>query len=862
MYELGRRSSKQATGTPIKKLLAEEMSRDAEFKKKSPGVIARLMGFDGLPPHQLSHKQPKSSSHNYVQRAAISEKSQKSSTSCSRRSSRKSSKEEQEFKDVFEVLDTGKMEMNSSSRRVTGSRIHSEAEMAFVKKKFLDVGRLSTEGSFHDSREFHVAVDDLESNNDLLLKYLEQPNSLFTKHLHDLRATPTSPHCGRVSVMKSSREPEREGNGLGYNRDTETAWKNFRKNHSDPLGQPYCKYAVEDQLKSQKNESSVTPTRIVVLKPNFGKSQNASAELSSINGEAKTCGNDRFQNDALLPRYKSRESREIAKEITRQMRSSLEDGSLKFSTSGFRGYAGDESSSNRSDNESANELDVPAAISRNASGRINRYRPSPSRSAESSVSREARKRLSERWKITHRSFDMGVGRNSSTLGEMLATPDIEGRPAEKYIGHDRPAGWVEPLGICSRDGWKDEHVRTLSRSKSVPASFTNNGSPRTGMRRETRYNDSYLLKEVTQKPRIKSVKSNFNQREASSSRKSRSHIRRSHFFEDSWSDCSSLSPQKNIREVSTQHHLVSKPSDIVLTDANLISETVVDSTTDREIVGDPSSGEPDVLSSQELSNAAHEEGSVPVQHSAAVLESLESSKEAEQPSPVSVLETPFPDDISSSSECFESLSADLQGLRMQLQLLKLESEAYEEGTMLISSDEEVEEGFLGFYEEEGKVEESREFSYVVDVLLESGISDADPDTFMASCHSSEYPVNSLVFEALEKKHLSLNSWPRSERKLLFDRVNSALQGVYQQLADPHPWVMPTRAMVPKWSNLGLKDGIRKLLANQDKQTTKVEVENDLVTDSEWLESKGDIDAVGRDIERLLIEELLKEIVAV
>lgn len=42
-------------------------------------------------------------------------------------------------------------------------------------------------------------------------------------------------------------------------------------------------------------------------------------------------------------------------------------------------------------------------------------------------------------------------------------------------------------------------------------------------------------------------------------------------------------------------------------------------------------------------------------------ESPSSSKEAEQPSPVSVLEPTFPEDLSSGSECFERVSADLQG---------------------------------------------------------------------------------------------------------------------------------------------------------------------------------------------------------
>lgn len=42
-------------------------------------------------------------------------------------------------------------------------------------------------------------------------------------------------------------------------------------------------------------------------------------------------------------------------------------------------------------------------------------------------------------------------------------------------------------------------------------------------------------------------------------------------------------------------------------------------------------------------------------------QSHESLKEGDQPSPVSVLEASFDDDVSSGSECFESVSADLHG---------------------------------------------------------------------------------------------------------------------------------------------------------------------------------------------------------
>lgn len=54
-------------------------------------------------------------------------------------------------------------------------------------------------------------------------------------------------------------------------------------------------------------------------------------------------------------------------------------------------------------------------------------------------------------------------------------------------------------------------------------------------------------------------------------------------------------------------------------------------------------------------------GSSCLQCAATHAESSASSKESEQPSPVSVLEPPFVEDISSGSECFERVSAELHG---------------------------------------------------------------------------------------------------------------------------------------------------------------------------------------------------------
>ncbi|KAG6643105.1 uncharacterized protein LOC122276458 [Carya illinoinensis] len=927
-FELDWRSSKQSVGTPIKKLLAEEMSRETESKRRSPSVIAKLMGLDGLPPQQPVHRQQKKYSENYINRKTSVDRAQKSGRFYDLRSSSRNSKEEQEFKDVFEVLETSKMKNgNCSSQEATSSKL-TDAEMEFIRQKFMDAKRLSSDQKLQDTKEFYDALEVLDSNKDRLLKYLQQPDLLFTKHLHDLRGAPPQTHRGRVAAVEFSDAHKHENSELGKSA-RRTPWKNYSRSprkHCDGLfSHPDSRHAAYNALNSanisveQKDKLATLPTSIVVLKPNIGKAQNganpasspcslhgflsdcgAPIEFSSVkNRKGDSCGMKNFPDRAELSRHKSRESREIAREITKQMRKSFRGGSMNFSSAGFRGYAGDESSCDISGNES----EAITVDSRNSFDLSNQYKPSSSRSAESSVSREAKKRLSERWKMTHKSQEFGVVSKGNTLAEMLSVRDKDLTPAnfsgvigedeisDKFASEDRPMGWVEPLGISSRDGWKDGSMRKLSRSRSLPASSTAFGSPKTSKHRETFYEDRYLMpNETLKKERSKRVKGKSDWREGSVTNKSRSSSKKSHS-----SSCTVMESNGYLAEIHTSQNQVKasleniNPSekDVMILETSVSNvnntspgpenvvdvsdentdmpseppdELLPDKTAGMGVKNDISAGGQDILILQEPSIGPSEEGSVSLLHPPPGLESPVSSKVADQPSPVSVLEAPFTDDLSSCSECFESLNADIHGLRMQLQLLKSESEAYAEGPMLISSDEDVGEGSI--LNEKGfcRTEETWEASYIMDVLNDSGFNDFDADTFTAMCHSSECPVDPSMFVELEKKYCSKTSCQSSERRLLFDQINSALAETYQQLTDEHPWARPTTRIGSKWIKGQLQDRLQVLLAGQEKKLNKDVLGKVLTRESQWLALGDDIGAIGREIEQLLTDELLAEVV--
>ncbi|KAI8017916.1 hypothetical protein LOK49_LG04G01361 [Camellia lanceoleosa] len=252
-------------------------------------------------------------------------------------------------------------------------------------------------------------------------------------------------------------------------------------------------------------------------------------------------------DDIGFLRPKSRELKEKAKEITRKMRESLHGEPMDL-PSIFKGYAGDESSYNVFGSDSGSESELIISTLRKTFHWSNRPRPSSWLSTESSVSREAKKRLLERWKMSQRYQNVGAVGKASTLGQMFSICDTEMRPenfypmtglngsSDKFVSNDKIVEWVSPLGISSRDGWKDS-IRISSRSRSFAASFVSSGGPKTNMQWETLDQDSYLMVgEAMNRGKNKAIRRNSNKKEDSLSRKIRSNNKKSQSSRCTYSD--------------------------------------------------------------------------------------------------------------------------------------------------------------------------------------------------------------------------------------------------------------------------------------------------------------------------------------
>ncbi|KAK2985708.1 hypothetical protein RJ640_002964 [Escallonia rubra] len=383
MFEPGRRSSKRVTGTPIKKL-AEEMSKEIDAKKRSPSVVARLMGLDGMPTQQPVSRQQKKLPNKYEQ-GTTSIELQKNGQPKKGRSIRKSFMEQQEFKDVHEDLEASHVTNRQYSSQGAANLKLIEPEIAFIQKQFVDAKHLSSDQKVHDSK-----LEMLDSNNNF---------KASRKH--------------GIGPLKNLED------GITRQSNSGRAAHNSSKSSTIRI--------------AGKDERDTLPTRIVVLKPNLENTSNATKYVSSPDSS-----HSRHSN-----RFKQTE------------------------------YSGDLA-------RKAESWKVLRLTPRNYFERKHRHKLSISGSTESSVSREAKKRLSERWKMTQRYQDEGVIVKGSALGEMLSIPDTVARSenwdgmmsldgsSDSFANNSGNAVWESPLGISSGEGWNDGSIRHPARSRLLP----------------------------------------------------------------------------------------------------------------------------------------------------------------------------------------------------------------------------------------------------------------------------------------------------------------------------------------------------------------------------------------------------------
>ncbi|XP_057981560.1 uncharacterized protein LOC131166929 [Malania oleifera] len=860
-----------------------------ESKQHTPSVIASLMGFYVMPHQQPPNKQHRVLSESYLRKTASIGVREKRPTYESR-SFRMSIDEHQEFKDIFKVPATSKMDEHQDlpvqlSREKSNL---SKSKTLFTSDRFKDVSQ-------HSKTEFGGTVDELDSRSDVLQRT-----------------------TGKTAV---------QGNGTKLHQNHENS---FLKHLHKELGVDYTQ--------KSRDGACLSSTRIVVLKPSSGKAQNASKsffppgsyegslsckknhkEFRTLeNGDlfVRTDERKKVDNDMEFSRHSFRVSREIAKEIARKMKHYIRSSSTDISKADL--------TSNGTSKDQPELTMPPSHISLDwKNGQQNLLYHSNALS----VNRETKKRFLERWKTTKRYQEVGLSSRSVTLGEMLAMPhqEIKPRNLDVKLGKhglrnqcalsDEDVKLGSHLGINIHDGWKDGCAHVFPKSRCVPP--TASGSPNAWTRGEALNCDWYVRPEETvYKGQHESRKQNFDQKDVLKPRNSTSNCRRPlsfpcmdldnyHTSQEGYSITNEMKSKLVVenppeqrsmalglsitsQNLSEWNSVVPKSSVSSVASVSMVSDVMTDE--EMEDVGtcfvSPKKQQSksfdcnfavkdraspscvlDPSIPQETLSGSIEEGKVMSLCPRMDIDSPGCSDESYQPSPVSVLDSLLKEEISSRSECFESISPDLHGLQMQL--LKSEpSESYSEGPeMIMTSNEDTGEGSVNLSQEHefiksSRPEGNRDFSYLVDVLDEAGSHDGNWDLDFEIWHSPECPLSPLVFKVLEKKYEEQMSWDRTERRLLFDRINSGLLEIFLPCISPGECAKPVRKRFgSRLSRELVEEDLWLLLVDQEKEASKKSSEKVLGKDMRWLELGDEIELIGREIERLLIEELAEEVVA-
>lgn len=793
-----RTSSKKANGTPMKMLIEQEMSKEGESKHNPPNVVAKLMGLDAFPQLQPDSAAQRNHAKGYSRRSLSHSGIPLGSWQQEEGFSDKGMvcevyqcPEQNEYKDVHEIWQQSEKTnciRDKSPQKGRHNENINEKKMALVRQKFMEAKRLATDEKHRQSKEFQDVLEVLSSNKDLFLKILQEPNSLFSQHLYDLKSVPPPPETKRITVLKPTKLADNDKFvGSGKKNDKQIKKTKVSQAVAWDKSDPGCSPTSANQ---KVDENPFQPTRIVVLKPSPSKTHDIKAVVSSPSSSPRILHGDSFYEEA--EDAETLESREVAKEITRQMRENLmghrRDETL-ISSVFSNGYTGDESSFNKSENEYAvgnlSDSEAMSPSPRHSWDYINRFGSPYSSSSfsrascspESSVCREAKKRLSERWAMmaSHGTSQEQryARRSSSTLGEMLALSD-----KKKSVGSEDKDGNKEQepreSASCLSNNLNKEGVvdspKNLLRSKSVPVSSTVYGVRLNVEVSDPEVGKAHIPKELIKAKGMKSsfkgkVSSLFFSRNKKSSKDKCA-------ASQSKDEANSASPETT---ASPLH-----PSGVIGGDA---SQCVDDGALCPALHGSSGKSSPDLTSMRQKQGVASCEAGLSV---AKPIMPGNVSENQDQPSPISVLEPPFEDD-NATLDSTGNIKPEHQGRLLPIKSNLIDkSPPIESIARTLSWDDACAETATPYTLKPsvspGTEEVEQDWHGLVQTLLSvAGLEDeVQSESFSARWHSLESPLDLSLrdkYASLHDKELlheaKRRQW-RSNRKLVFDCVNAAL----------------------------------------------------------------------------------------
>ncbi|XP_062230555.1 uncharacterized protein LOC133928306 [Phragmites australis] len=820
--------SNKANAAPAKTPLAKEGPKQVEFTHCAPGIVARLMGLDTMPRPEKVLDRCQSDIRANRQRHLSGVVQEVARGSSGDQPCNISADELPSLKDVFEVTEMENMVMHEllKSGNEKPHLRSNEVDLEFVRQKFLDAKRLSTDEVHRNSKEFSEALEILHSKKDVFLEILQENRSAVSGISGHILSH-SGLQCSHTSNAAAEQSFEQEF--LCSMEGVSDGMLDEPKESEKPIPSMLLKETSVMPLEllapnGSKSKGSGHRSQIVVLKPNLRK-KSFTPVLSS---QQASQYNQRSAQYSKGPRHN------IYKQVV--MHSVPPNNEVLEQEGGITKQKvriqTPKSGSRRRPSEDEYNLAVDSET-KVASASHDDTMPidSSMHFAGSSVSRKARKHLSERWQMACTfGSENSIPKGMKTLGEMLELSD---RDAPKVTSHKRQSDPhfncddvrkmpANSLGISSKDGWKtgiycednlrDGASRNFPRSKSLPALSTRS-TELPGGRQSAPTCRLPILKDILNTPTDESGNSHVRKRSPIRSAKQKSGraivlVGKENMLPEKEIHVTSEKARHSIcvSDLSRSSNIYTEkyPDDAIRAGDPQASDSAVqhdDKQNSEGHMGRTNQKLPTLLPETKQDLSIHNQDSIVLKEGRnpsveidvaevnpqAIQSALTASAEScECSSPTSSSQQSSGEETSYFG-IFKSINVGIQELRVQLKMLNMEdqddicgdysdtSSSDECNNMNISTYQAMEEQLPIF-----KDEADRDFSYVQDMIA-------------SVCDLPHYPedwqVSSDVFLGLENKYSKLLLWSKSDRKLLFDLVNSILADMTAPGSSLHSKIM-------------------------------------------------------------------------
>lgn len=494
-------SRRKSNATSLKVLLAKEMTKEVELKRKPPGVVARLMGLEeDLPAngpvlHQAKSGFRKSQSCNQLKalNKDLKQQEQHRLIKSTTQDIHPFCQEAVQYNDVYEVSEAqtrmsyfqDKISQKGGSSGNTSNRVDI-LRGSVMEKKCLGMA----EKPLH-SKDLQEALRVVSSNKDLFLKFLEEPNSIFSRQLVGSHTNLAPPQKKRITVLKPLGSFESDGT-------RQTGTEQIQEQNGAAMREFH-------QSSNFKEENPSLPSRIVLLRPTPGKPSLTNAKLTPRTTPFLSINPSDFRV-ALDGNGATLRSTKVEPGIIHNQQDGCHQGDESFLSSSYsNGYGGDESSLGDSEIDQNSDSDIdyiedegdsfsdsggcsPVSkrtwhyTKRHGNPYLGSSFSKISHFAESSVTKEAKQRLSERWatvtcdEISQEQVELP--RSTCTLGEMLSLQDVKNdnfinelpsvSTSRCYDRENELPTQAKYATACRKDEKNGERPMGLPRSTSVP----------------------------------------------------------------------------------------------------------------------------------------------------------------------------------------------------------------------------------------------------------------------------------------------------------------------------------------------------------------------------------------------------------